>query len=67
MNWGSGYPGDPATKAFLEKNVDPVFGYPTFVRFSWKTCVNNLEGRVRVQWPEDTKRDQANLKKMFEK
>ncbi|MCQ2820504.1 MAG: ribonuclease HII [archaeon] len=36
-NTGSGYPSDPNTKQWLEKNFDDVFGYPSFVRFSWKT------------------------------
>ena len=29
---GSGYPGDPDTKAWLEGHADRVFGYPDFVR-----------------------------------
>jgi ribonuclease H2 subunit A len=33
---GSGYPGDPATKRWLVSNLDPVFGWPSNVRFSWK-------------------------------
>ncbi|OHT08563.1 Ribonuclease H2 subunit A [Tritrichomonas foetus] len=36
-NFGSGYPGDAVTKQWLEKNFDPVFGYPSIVRFSWNT------------------------------
>ncbi|MPC28354.1 Ribonuclease H2 subunit A [Portunus trituberculatus] len=27
-NWGSGYPGDPVTKNFLQNSLDPVFGFP---------------------------------------
>jgi ribonuclease H2 subunit A len=35
-NWGSGYPNDPLTKQWMSKNFDPVFGYPSVARFSWK-------------------------------
>jgi ribonuclease H2 subunit A len=34
---GSGYPGDPKTIEWLQKNWDVVFGYPNIVRFSWST------------------------------
>lgn len=34
---GSGYPSDPATKKWLQDVFDPVFGYPSNVRFSWST------------------------------
>ncbi|KAI3432463.1 hypothetical protein D9Q98_004012 [Chlorella vulgaris] len=36
--FGSGYPGDPDTKRWLEASIDPVFGFPALVRFSWATC-----------------------------
>lgn len=41
--FGSGYPGDPKTKQWLERHCDPVFGYPSLIRFSWKTVDNALE------------------------
>ena len=41
--FGCGYPGDPKTKDWLKDNFDPVFGYPSLVRFSWKTCYAVLE------------------------
>lgn len=36
--FGSGYPGDAVTKAWLAAHVDPVFGFPSLVRFSWSAC-----------------------------
>jgi len=43
---GSGYPSDPATKRWLNSNVDPVFGFPNIMRFSWKTCDNILDKKA---------------------
>jgi len=43
--FGSGYPSDPTTKAWIEGSVDPVFGYPSVVRFSWGTCKTALDAR----------------------
>jgi ribonuclease H2 subunit A len=31
--FGSGYPADPDTKAWLQASIDPVFGFPSLVRF----------------------------------
>uniref|UniRef100_A0A8C9Q806 Ribonuclease n=1 Tax=Spermophilus dauricus TaxID=99837 RepID=A0A8C9Q806_SPEDA len=42
-DYGSGYPNDPKTKAWLKKHVEPVFGFPQFVRFSWSTAQTILE------------------------
>ncbi|CAG8458747.1 9945_t:CDS:2 [Ambispora gerdemannii] len=33
--FGSGYPSDPNTVNWLRSNVDPVFGFPRILRFSW--------------------------------
>ncbi len=40
--YGCGYPGDPKTKQWMRDHIDRVFGYPTLVRFSWKTCQNAI-------------------------
>ncbi|KAJ4836862.1 hypothetical protein Tsubulata_030742 [Turnera subulata] len=45
-NFGSGYPGDPETKAWLEKHKHKVFGFPTLVRFSWGTCTSYAKDMV---------------------
>ena len=44
-DFGSGYPSDPNSKRWLDTNFDPVFGYPNFVRWSWKTVENELNKR----------------------
>lgn len=35
--FGSGYTSDPYTVKWLKRNYNSVFGYPDFIRFSWKT------------------------------
>lgn len=51
---GSGYPGDALTKTWLQRNMDPVFGYPDIVRFSWQTTATILEKTaVSVTWAGD--------------
>ncbi|XP_029545466.1 ribonuclease H2 subunit A-like [Salmo trutta] len=53
-DYGSGYPNDPKTKAWLLKELDPVFGYPQFVRFSWSTTQTLLDSKaVTVHWDDD--------------
>eukprot|EP01100_Stratorugosa_tubuloviscum_P005330 TRINITY_DN2395_c0_g3_i1.p1 TRINITY_DN2395_c0_g3~~TRINITY_DN2395_c0_g3_i1.p1 ORF type:complete len:260 (-),score=82.89 TRINITY_DN2395_c0_g3_i1:8-787(-) len=49
--FGSGYPGDPATKEWLRKHIDLVFGFPSIIRFSWKTCDNILnKTAIQIKW-----------------
>lgn len=48
---GSGYPSDPRTKRWMEDNCDDIFGYPTFVRFSWGTAKVLMKKKaVQVDW-----------------
>ncbi|XP_054766033.2 ribonuclease H2 subunit A-like [Lytechinus pictus] len=59
-NYGSGYPSDPATKKWLAGNVDPVFGFSQFVRFSWSTASTILDDKAfPVQWEDDDEEDEA--------
>ncbi|XP_029413257.1 ribonuclease H2 subunit A isoform X2 [Nannospalax galili] len=58
-DYGSGYPNDPKTKAWLRKHVEPVFGFPQFVRFSWSTAQAILEKEAEgVIW-EDSAAEEA--------
>jgi hypothetical protein len=42
---------DPTTKAYLQSTLDPIFGYPSLVRFSWSTVKVILEkGGKEVRW-----------------
>ncbi|THU44029.1 hypothetical protein C4D60_Mb02t03060 [Musa balbisiana] len=52
-NFGSGYPGDPETKAWLDRHKHMVFGFPTIVRFSWGTCKPYFKDFVEVVWESD--------------
>ncbi|XP_071486682.1 ribonuclease H2 subunit A-like [Diadema antillarum] len=59
-NYGSGYPSDPSTKKWLVDNVDPVFGFPQFVRFSWSTAALILDDHAfPVQWEDDDEEDEV--------
>ncbi|KAJ0044540.1 hypothetical protein Pint_05813 [Pistacia integerrima] len=52
-NFGSGYPGDPVTKAWLEDHKHFVFGFPSLVRFSWGTCTSYSKDGVEVLWESE--------------
>nr|GMD01915.1 ribonuclease H2 subunit A [Ipomoea batatas] len=51
--FGSGYPGDPDTKAWLDHHKHLVFGFPSLVRFSWGTCNSYSKDTVEVLWESD--------------
>ncbi|KAJ3111871.1 Ribonuclease H2 subunit A [Phlyctochytrium bullatum] len=56
--FGSGYPGDPKTVAWLRDSMHEIFGYPSIVRFSWATCIQRLEKHaVTVIWPDNDDKD----------
>ncbi|XP_069460231.1 ribonuclease H2 subunit A isoform X1 [Ambystoma mexicanum] len=64
MEYGSGYPNDPKTKDWLAKVLDPVFGYPQFVRFSWSTAQTILDNRaVPVHWDDSDEEGDKDAKK----
>ncbi|XP_076890998.1 ribonuclease H2 subunit A-like [Bidens hawaiensis] len=62
-NIGSGYPGDPMTKDWLEHHKHSVFGFPSLVRFSWGTCESYFKGGVEVLWEADEADDDGPSKK----
>ena len=54
-DWGSGYPSDPRTMAWLKESCDPLFGWDGIVRFSWQTARELVEvnSKAKVTWPVD--------------
>ena len=66
-NLGSGYTGDPKTKAWLSKNIDKVFGYPNIVRYGWSTCRKKLENAYQVEWEDEEDSDAPKLESFFGK
>lgn len=42
LECGSGYPSDEVTINWMKKNIDKFFGFPNYVRYSWKTTKNLL-------------------------
>ncbi|GAA6010981.1 hypothetical protein JCM11491_005896 [Sporobolomyces phaffii] len=60
--FGSGYPSDPKTVAWLESNFDPVFGFPNVARFSWAPVKNALIKKgVHSKWSDEA----ATIQKFF--
>ena len=57
---GSGYPGDPVTKAWLVGAMDGVFGWSSVVRFSWQTARVLLKERgYGVLWWDEVDEERA--------
>lgn len=45
------YGADPATLKWLSASIDPVFGFPDLVRFSWQTAKKLLDSHAdKVTW-----------------
>ncbi|KAF8320703.1 hypothetical protein DL93DRAFT_1725027 [Clavulina sp. PMI_390] len=60
---GSGYPSDPNTQAWLRSHLEPTFGFPSIVRFSWATVKVPIEkSGHEVQWIDE---GQTGLMKAF--
>ncbi|KAF6171947.1 hypothetical protein GIB67_011844, partial [Kingdonia uniflora] len=59
-SFGSGYPGDPETKAWLDEHKHSVFGFPTLVRFSWGTCTPFFKNMTQVLWESELDEDGSN-------
>lgn len=57
VDYGSGYPSDPKTQAWIRSALDPTFGYPSIARFSWATIKVQLESNTKqahkVVWTDD--------------
>ena len=57
--WGSGYPSDGRCIGWMEREMDPIFGWGAECRFSWGTAKDRLEARGKgakgktVDWPTD--------------
>ncbi|XP_061363979.1 ribonuclease H2 subunit A isoform X2 [Gastrolobium bilobum] len=60
-NFGSGYPGDPQTKSWLEHHKHSIFGFPTLVRFSWGTCTTYFKDIAEVLWESDKDEDGGSI------
>ena len=57
---------DPVTKKFLAQHVDPVFGYPLLVRFSWSTVSLILKTKgVNVEFEESEEQEAKTMKNFF--
>ncbi|BGP42613.1 hypothetical protein JCM10449v2_006625 [Rhodotorula kratochvilovae] len=60
--FGSGYPSDPKTVAWLQENFNPVFGFPNVARFSWAPVKNALLKKgAASKWDDEP----ASIQKYF--
>jgi len=58
--FGSGYPSDPACKAWMKEHLsDSIFGFPDVVRFSWAPVKKQLQAEaVSVTFAADDQEDE---------
>ncbi|KRZ23704.1 Ribonuclease H2 subunit A [Trichinella pseudospiralis] len=60
QQFGSGYPSDSNTVAFLNNSLDKVFGFHSVVRFSWSTAKQLLDTKcVPVVWEDNENNDEV--------
>ncbi|GAA5973134.1 hypothetical protein JCM11641_006285 [Rhodosporidiobolus odoratus] len=60
--FGSGYPSDPKTVAWLQDNFHPIFGFPNVARFSWAPVKNALQKKgPAFKWDDEP----ASIQKYF--
>ncbi|CAO0801088.1 unnamed protein product [Mucor circinelloides] len=52
-NFGSGYPSDPNTVKWMNENEVDFFGFPSIMRFSWKTISQRMMQSRNIEWSED--------------
>ncbi|CAO3589048.1 unnamed protein product [Absidia cylindrospora] len=67
--FGSGYPSDPNTVAWLDENESPFFGFPSIIRFSWKTITNRMEKTNTCEWSDEEdleRKPKRSIKRLFE-
>merc|ERR1711970_694959 len=63
LETGSGYPGDPKSKAWLRNHLDPVFGLPSFARLSWGTSQELMKKNcLEIEWEDQDDEDEEKQK-----
>uniref|UniRef100_A0A8C4PYF5 Ribonuclease n=1 Tax=Eptatretus burgeri TaxID=7764 RepID=A0A8C4PYF5_EPTBU len=58
-DYGSGYPNDPKTRAWLTRCMNPLFGYPRLVRFSWSTVQTALQDSISIKWEHEDEEEEG--------
>ncbi|KRX64920.1 Ribonuclease H2 subunit A [Trichinella sp. T9] len=64
QQFGSGYPSDPNTVAFLNNSVDKIFGFHSVVRFSWSTAKQLLDTKCVPVVEDNEKSDEVKPSKL---
>ncbi len=67
--FGCGYPGDAVTRKWLGDHKDPIFGFPSVVRFSWKTIHDVMKDTPMglTVWPDVEEKKKREKMKKFKK